>query len=189
MIRLAVAVVAALVASATLAAAAPPPRSATTSATAFLLRITISRPGRRLARRSRVADLAHGGRSVVPVPRGRLGRQRRSLARSCRSHLPARPPRRSRSPRRSSSPCSTARSSPGKITASVSAGASERSVGSESSASRSRGFAPSDVTSRVHRGTPRSRTGERSPFSPAVAALARRARPALRRPSPRFESS
>ena len=41
MIRLAVAVVAALVASATLAAAAPPPRSATTSATAFLLRITI----------------------------------------------------------------------------------------------------------------------------------------------------
>ena len=41
MIRLAVAVVAALVASATLAAAAPPPRSATTSASAFLLRITI----------------------------------------------------------------------------------------------------------------------------------------------------
>jgi murein DD-endopeptidase MepM/ murein hydrolase activator NlpD len=40
-IRLAVAVVAALVASATLAAAAPPPRSAQTGANAFLLRITI----------------------------------------------------------------------------------------------------------------------------------------------------
>ena len=41
MIRLAVAVVAALVVSATLAAAAPPPRSATTSANAYLVRITI----------------------------------------------------------------------------------------------------------------------------------------------------
>ena len=41
MIRLAVAVVAVLVASATLAAAAPPPRSATTTANAFLVRITI----------------------------------------------------------------------------------------------------------------------------------------------------
>ncbi len=41
MIRLAAAVVTALVASATLAAAAPPPRSAKTSATAFLVRITV----------------------------------------------------------------------------------------------------------------------------------------------------
>ncbi len=41
MIRLAVAVVVALVASATLAAAAPPPRSASTGADAYLLRITI----------------------------------------------------------------------------------------------------------------------------------------------------
>ena len=41
MIRLAVAVVVAMVASATLAAAAPPPKSATTSATALLVRITI----------------------------------------------------------------------------------------------------------------------------------------------------
>ena len=41
MIRLAVAIAAALVGSATLAAAAPPPRSATTGASAFLLRITI----------------------------------------------------------------------------------------------------------------------------------------------------
>lgn len=41
MIRLAVAVVAALVASATLASAAPPPRSATVGASAFLVRITI----------------------------------------------------------------------------------------------------------------------------------------------------
>ncbi len=41
MIRLAVAVVAVLVASATLASAAPPPRSAETGASAFLLRITI----------------------------------------------------------------------------------------------------------------------------------------------------
>jgi murein DD-endopeptidase MepM/ murein hydrolase activator NlpD len=40
-IRLAAAVVAALVASATLAAAAPPPRSASTDANAFLIRITI----------------------------------------------------------------------------------------------------------------------------------------------------
>ena len=30
-----------------------------------------------------MADLAHRGRSVVPVPRGRLGRQRRALARCC----------------------------------------------------------------------------------------------------------
>ena len=41
MIRLAVAIAAVLVGSATLAAAAPPPRSAKTSASAFLLRITI----------------------------------------------------------------------------------------------------------------------------------------------------
>ena len=41
MIRLAVAIAAVLVGSATLAAAAPPPRSATTGASAFLLRITI----------------------------------------------------------------------------------------------------------------------------------------------------
>ena len=41
MIRLAVAVVGALVASSALAAAAPPPRSASTDASAFLLRITI----------------------------------------------------------------------------------------------------------------------------------------------------
>ncbi len=41
MIRLAVAIAAVLVGSATLAAAAPPPRSATTGASAFLLRMTI----------------------------------------------------------------------------------------------------------------------------------------------------
>ena len=41
MVRLAVAVLVAIVASATLASAAPPPRSATTGASAFLVRITI----------------------------------------------------------------------------------------------------------------------------------------------------
>ena len=44
MIRLAIAVLIAIVTSSTLASAAPPPRSAETSASAFLVRITV--PGR-----------------------------------------------------------------------------------------------------------------------------------------------
>ena len=139
MIRLAVAVVAALVASATLAAAAPPPRSATTSATAFLLRITI--PGQDGVS---LGDLEWPTSPTVDVQSFQypadgsvvsVGRSRAAVF---------------------ASPGSAAATQSfaeaivlslfngeivaGKITASVSAGASERSVGSESSASEVQGL-------------------------------------------------
>ena len=139
MIRLAVAVVAALVASATLAAAAPPPRSATTSATAFLLRITI--PGQDGVS---LGDLEWPTSPTVDVQSFQypadgsvvsIGRSRASVF---------------------ASPGSAAATQSvseaivvslfngeivaGKIMASVSAGASERSVGSESSASEVQGL-------------------------------------------------
>jgi len=138
-IRLAVAVVAALVASATLAAAAPPPRSATTSATAFLLRITI--PGQDGVS---LGDLEWPTSPTVDVQSFQypadgsvvsIGRSRASVF---------------------ASPGSAAATQSvseaivvslfngeivaGKIMASVSAGASERSVGSESSASEVQGL-------------------------------------------------
>ena len=139
MIRLAVAVVAALVASATLAAAAPPPRSATTRATAFLLRITI--PGQDGVS---LGDLEWPTSPTVDVQSFEypadgsvvsIGRSRASVF---------------------ASPGSAAATQSvseaivvslfngeivaGKIMASVSAGASERSVGSESSASEVQGL-------------------------------------------------
>jgi murein DD-endopeptidase MepM/ murein hydrolase activator NlpD len=138
-IRLAVAVLAALVASATLAAAAPPPRGATTSATAFLLRITI--PGQDGVS---LGDLEWPTSPTVDVQSFQypadgsvvsVGRSRAAVF---------------------ASPGSAAATQSfaeaivlslfngeivaGKITASVSAGASERSVGSESSASEVQGL-------------------------------------------------
>ena len=139
MIRLAVAVVAGIVASATLAAAAPPPRSATTGASAVLLRITV--PGQDTVSLgelewpdSTTADVesfqypADG--SVVSV-----GRSRAAVF---------------------ASPGSAAATQSfaeaivlslfngeivaGKITASVSAGASARSVGTDTSASEVQGL-------------------------------------------------
>ncbi len=139
MIRLAVAVVVAVVASATLAAAAPPPTSASTSATAFLVRITI--PGQDAISLgdvdwpdSTTADVqsfqypADG--SVLSV-----GRSRAAVF---------------------ASPGSAAATQSfaeaivvslfngevvaGKVTASVSAGASARSVGSDASASEVQGL-------------------------------------------------
>ena len=63
-----------------------------------------------------------------------------SAARALRSsRRRERPPRRSRSPRRSSSRSSTARSSPAKVTASVSAGASARSAGADDDGLRGAG--------------------------------------------------
>ena len=81
MIRLAVAIAAALVGSATLAAAAPPPRSATTGASAFLLRITI--PGQDTVL---LGDLEWPTSTTADVqsfqyPGGRLDRQHRPFAR------------------------------------------------------------------------------------------------------------
>jgi len=138
-IRLAVAVVAALVASATLAAAAPPPRSATTSATAFLLRITI--PGQDGVS---LGDLEWPTSPTVDVQSFQypadgsvvsIGRSRASVFAS---------------PGSAAATQSVAEAIvvslfngeivAGKITASVSAGASERSVGSESSASEVQGL-------------------------------------------------
>jgi murein DD-endopeptidase MepM/ murein hydrolase activator NlpD len=138
-IRLAVAIVAGIVASTTLAAAAPPPRSATTGASAVLLRITV--PGQDTVSlgelewpNSTTADVqsfqypADG--SVVSV-----GRSRAAVF---------------------ASPGSAAATQSfaeaivlslfngeivaGKITASVSAGASARSVGSDTSASEVQGL-------------------------------------------------
>jgi len=138
-IRLAVAVVAALVASATLAAAAPPPRSATTSATAFLLRITI--PGQEGVS---LGDLEWPTSPTVDVQSFQypadgsvvsIGRSRASVFAS---------------PGSAAATQSVAEAIvvsvfngeivAGKIMASVSAGASERSVGSESSASEVQGL-------------------------------------------------
>ena len=139
MIRLAVAVAVAVVASATLAAAAPPPKGASTSATAFLVRITI--PGQDTISlgdvdwpESTTADVqsfqypADG--SVLSV-----GRSRAAVF---------------------ASPGSAAATQSfaeaivvslfngeivaGKVTASVSAGASARSVGSDASASEVQGL-------------------------------------------------
>ena len=139
MIRLAVAVVAALVASATLAAAAPPPRSATTSATAFLLRVTI--PGQDGVS---LGDLEWPTSPTVDVQSFQypadgsvvsIGRSRASVFAS---------------PGSAAATQSVAEAIvvslfngeivAGKITASVSAGASERSVGAESSASEVQGL-------------------------------------------------
>ncbi len=139
MIRLAIAVLVAIVASATLASAAPPPRSATTSATAYLVRITI--PGQPTIAlgdlswpTSTTADVqsfsypADG--SVISV-----GRSRAAVF--------------------ASTGAATATQSfseaivvslfngeivAGKITASVSAGASERSAGSKADASAVQGL-------------------------------------------------
>jgi murein DD-endopeptidase MepM/ murein hydrolase activator NlpD len=138
-IRLAVAVAAAVVASATLAAAAPPPRSATTSATAFLLRITI--PGQDSVS---LGDLEWPTSPTVDVQSFQypadgsvvsIGRSRAAVFAS---------------PGSAAATQSSAESIvvslfngeivAGKITASVSAGASERSVGSESSASEVQGL-------------------------------------------------
>ena len=139
MIRLAVVVVVAVVASATLAAAAPPPKSATTGATALLVRITI--PGQDTISLgeldwldSTTADVESfqypGDGSVLSV-----GRSRAAVF---------------------AAPGSAAATQAvsevivlslfggeivaGKVTASVSAGASVRSVGSETSASAVQGL-------------------------------------------------
>jgi murein DD-endopeptidase MepM/ murein hydrolase activator NlpD len=138
-IRLVVAVVVALVASATLAAAAPPPRGATTSATAFLLRITI--PGQDAVS---LGDLEWPTSPTVDVQSFQypadgsvvsIGRSRAAVFAS---------------PGSAAATQSVAETIvvslfngeivAGKITASVSAGASERSVGSESSASEVQGL-------------------------------------------------
>ena len=139
MIRLAVAVVAALVASTTLAAAAPPPRSATTSATAFLLRITI--PGQDGVS---LGDLEWPTSPTVDVQSFQYPADGSvvSVGRSRAAVFAA--------PGSAAATQSFAESIvlslfngeivAGKITASVSAGASERSVGSESSASEVQGL-------------------------------------------------
>ena len=139
MIRLAVAVVAALVASATLAAAAPPPRSATTSATAFLLRITI--PGQDGVS---LGDLEWPTSPTVDVQSFQYPADG-SIVSVGRSHAAV-----FASPGSATATQSLAETIvvslfngeivAGKITASVSAGASERSVGSESSASEVQGL-------------------------------------------------
>ena len=161
MIRLAVAVVVALVASAALAAAAPPPRSATTGASAYLLRITV--PGQDTVSlgeldwpTSTSVDVqsfqypADG--SVVSVGRSRgsvfvspgSAAATQSLAEAIVVSL------------------FNGEIVAGKVTASVSAGASARSVGANSSASQVQGLRAlgQDVA-----GSPaarsRSRTGER----------------------------
>jgi murein DD-endopeptidase MepM/ murein hydrolase activator NlpD len=138
-IRLAVAVVAAIVASATLAAAAPPPRSATTGASAVLLRITV--PGQDTVSlgelewpSSTTADVqsfqypADG--SVVSV-----GRSRATVfaapgsAAATQSFADVIVPS-----------LFNGEIVAGKVTASVSAGASERSVGTDVSASEVQGL-------------------------------------------------
>jgi murein DD-endopeptidase MepM/ murein hydrolase activator NlpD len=138
-IRLAVAVVAALVASATLAAAAPPPRSATTSATAFLLRITI--PGQDGVS---LGDLEWPTSPTVDVQSFQYPADGSvvSVGRSRAAVFAA--------PGSAAATQSFAEAIvlslfngeivAGKITASVSAGASARSVGSESSASEVQGL-------------------------------------------------
>lgn len=139
MIRLAVAVLTAVAASAALAAAAPPPRSADTSASAFLVRITV--PGQDGVS---LGDLEWPTSTTVDVQSFQypsdgsvlsIGRSRAAVF---------------------ASPGSAAATQSfaeaivvslfngevvaGKVTASVSAGASERSVGSESSASEVQGL-------------------------------------------------
>jgi murein DD-endopeptidase MepM/ murein hydrolase activator NlpD len=138
-IRFVVAVVVAVAAVATMAAAAPPPRSAETGASAFLLRITI--PGKDTVSlgdlewpTSTTADVqsfqypADG--SVVSVGRSRAAvfaspgsaAATKSFAEAIVVSL------------------FNGEIVAGKVTASVSAGASERSVGSESSASEVQGL-------------------------------------------------
>jgi murein DD-endopeptidase MepM/ murein hydrolase activator NlpD len=138
-IRLAVAVVVALVASATLAAAAPPPRSATTDARAFLLRIIV--PGQDTVSlgeldwpTSTSVDVQSfqypGDGSVVSVGRSRgsvfvapgSAAATQALAEATVVSL------------------FNGEIVAGKVTASVSAGASTRSVGANSSASQVQGL-------------------------------------------------
>jgi murein DD-endopeptidase MepM/ murein hydrolase activator NlpD len=153
-IRLAVAVVASLVASATLAAAAPPPRNATTGASAFLLRITV--PGQDTVS---LGELEWPSSTTVDVQSFQypadgsvvsVGRSRGSIF---------------------VSPGSAATSQSlaeaivvslfngeivaGKVTASVSAGASVRSIGADSSASEVQGLRAlgQDITSSPAGGT------------------------------------
>ena len=139
MIRFAVAVTAAVVAVTAIASAAPPPRSATTGASAFLLRITI--PGQDTVA---LGDLEWPNSTTADVQSfqypadgsvASVGRSRAAVF---------------------ASPGSAAATQSfaeaivvslfngeivaGKVTASVSAGASERSVGSESGASEVQGL-------------------------------------------------
>ncbi len=139
MIRLAVAVVVALVASATLAAAAPPPRNATTGASAFLLRITV--PGQDTVS---LGELEWPNSTTVDVQSFQypadgsvvsIGRSRGSIFVS---------------PGSAAATQSFAEAIvvsvfngeivAGKVTASVSAGASARSVGADSSSSEVQGL-------------------------------------------------
>ena len=139
MIRLAVAVVTALVTSATLAAAAPPPRSATTGASAFLLRITV--PGQDTVS---LGELEWPNSTTVDVQSFQypadgsvvsIGRSRGSIFVS---------------PGSAAATQSFAEAIvvsvfngeivAGKVTASVSAGASARSVGADSSSSEVQGL-------------------------------------------------
>jgi murein DD-endopeptidase MepM/ murein hydrolase activator NlpD len=138
-IRLAVAVALAVVASATLAAAAPPPRSATTGATAYLVRITI--PGQTPIA---LGELAWPDSTTADVESFQyptdgsvlsVGRSRAAVFAS---------------PGAAAATQSFAEAIvvslfngeivAGKVTASVSAGASARSVGSDTSASGVQGL-------------------------------------------------
>jgi murein DD-endopeptidase MepM/ murein hydrolase activator NlpD len=138
-IRLAVAVVVALVASSTLAAAAPPPRTATTGAGAFLLRITV--PGQDTVS---LGELEWPTSTTVDVQSFQypadgsvvsVGRSRGAVFASSGSAATTQ---------------SLADASvvsvfngeivAGKVTASVSAGASARSVGADTSASQVQGL-------------------------------------------------
>ncbi len=139
MIRFAVAVVAAIVACTAIASAAPPPRSATTGASAFLLRITI--PGQDTVA---LGDLDWPTSTTADVQSFQYPADG-SVASIGRSRAVV-----------FASPGSAAATQSfaeaivvslfngeivaGKVTASVSAGASERSVGSESLASEVQGL-------------------------------------------------
>ena len=139
MIRLVVAVVIAVVASATLAAAAPPPKSASTGATAFLVRITV--PGQAAIS---LGDLEWPDSTTADVQSFQypadgsvlsVGRSRAAVFAS---------------PGAAAATQSFAEAIvvslfngevvAGKVTASVSAGASARSVGSDTSASDVQGL-------------------------------------------------
>ncbi|HEU5009719.1 MAG TPA: M23 family metallopeptidase [Gaiellaceae bacterium] len=152
MIRLAVAVALAVVASATLAAAAPPPRSATTGATAFLVRITV--PGQAPIS---LGDLDWPDSTTADVESFQypadgsvlsVGRSRASVFAS---------------PGAAAATQSFAEAIvvslfngeivAGKVTASVSAGASARSVGSDTSASGVQGLRALDRDVGVTPGT------------------------------------
>jgi murein DD-endopeptidase MepM/ murein hydrolase activator NlpD len=138
-IRLAVAVVVALVASATLAAAAPPPKSAETGASAFLVRITV--PGQDTVA---LGDLEWPGSTSVDVQSFQypadasvvsIGRSHGSLFVSPGSAVAT----------QSVSEAIVVslfngEVVAGKVTASVSAGASARSVGSNTAASQVQGL-------------------------------------------------